>query len=120
MGKLSKKGAKNVRKYAQSIKKALVSQNKYTPDLEPMIKLAASAMRDWGLADEAIGNLDSITATEVTKYGEREVVHPAFKLIKDSRKQAAELLKHLGLTIDQVNTGDNSDELTRFDNMLDE
>lgn len=120
MGKLCKNGIKNTRKYAQSIKKALVSQNKYTPDLEPMIKLAASAMRDWGMADETIRSLDSVAATEVTKYGEREVVHPAFKLIKDSRKQAAELLKHLGLTADQVNTGDNSDELTKFDEMLNE
>lgn len=114
------KKAKTLAYFLRTIRKALKKQDKYIPELENTILLAAGAMRNWTIADVAIEKAVAAGEEfiyEETKYGQKKVPNPAFRLQREEGEKAARYLKALGLTMADVDNKER-DPLTEFDERI--
>lgn len=112
--------AKTLTYFLRAIRSALKRQNKYIPELENTVMLAAGAMRNWTIADEAIEQAvrnGEQFIYEETKYGQKKVPNPAFRLQREEGEKAARYLKALGLTMADVDNKER-DPLTEFDERI--
>lgn len=92
--------------HAEIVRKALRASKRYNKGLEPQIASAAGVMRTLELANADIDQLKSTTVTETSRYGKKVVAHPAFKVQRDAQDAVTRQLKALGLTIDDLKSGE--------------
>lgn len=97
--------------YKKAITDALTRLGRYDAAIDYQITALAGVMRSLDLANAVIDDLSSITVKETTKYGEREVLHPAFKAQKDSQDAVTRQMKALGLTLEDIGQSADSDPL---------
>ncbi|HJC78718.1 MAG TPA: hypothetical protein H9927_05275 [Candidatus Alistipes merdipullorum] len=118
--KKREKKAKTLGYFLRKIRSALKKQDKYIPELENTVMLAAGAMRNWTIADVAIEKAVAAGEEfiyEETKYGQKKVPNPAFRLQREEGEKAARYLKALGLTMADVDNKER-DPLTEFDERI--
>lgn len=101
--------AKSVADYRAEIVKALKANNRYSKGLDMQIQSLATAMRALEIANADIDGLDCTYVYETTRYGEKMVPHPVFKVAKDAQDLITRQLKALGLTAEDL-AGDVEDD----------
>lgn len=105
------KMAKTTKQWHTVISKALKKAGIYNTSLEMQVSSLAGAMRTLELAQEEIDGLDTIVVMERTRYGEKMMPHPAFKIQRDAQSSITRQMKQLGLTPGELTTDQNSDPL---------
>lgn len=100
---------KTVANYRVEIVKALKANNRYSKGLDLQIQSLATAMRTLDIANADINELDCTYVYETTRYGEKMVPHPVFKVAKDAQDLITRQLKALGLTAEDL-AGDVEDD----------
>lgn len=100
---------KTVANYRIEIVKALKANNRYSKGLDLQIQSLATAMRTLDIANTDINELDCTYVYETTRYGEKMVPHPVFKVAKDAQDLITRQLKALGLTAEDL-AGDVEDD----------
>lgn len=104
--------AKKVNEYKKDIEKALKSANRYSRSLDAQILSLAGALRTLDLANDEIDDLDSVTVSSVSRYGNKTLVpHPVFKVQKDAQDSVTRQMKALGLTVEELTGTDDNDPL---------
>lgn len=88
----------SIESYKKMVVKALKAANKYNKSLDIQIASLASAMRSRDMCNAEIDSLDKTYVFEVTRYGERMVPHPVFKVLHSSLDRIEKYGKALGLT----------------------
>lgn len=103
--------------YQKKIKEALMSQARYTKELDILIANTAGtlAMRDRVMAE--IDALKSLTITEATKFSEKIVEHPLLSMYQKFTREASSQLRLLRLTGVDVEITE-LDELSKFDEQI--
>lgn len=109
----------SARTFAKNLKAALVGQERYTPDLDLAIRMAASAMHLESRASAELADCVSLTVTKTSKFGEEEIEHPMLKTQRALTAEARKWLQVLGLTADDI-INKQRDALSDFDKYLDE
>lgn len=94
--------AKSVSDYRTDIIKALKANNRYSKGLDMQIQSLATAMRALEIANADIDGLDCTYVYETTRYGEKMVPHPVFKVAKDAQDLITRQLKALSLTAEDL------------------
>lgn len=102
---------KDVKTYVKTITKALKTHKTYSKGLDAQILSLATAMRSLDLANRDIDGLECTTVWEKTRYGEKIAPHPVFKIAKESQELITRQMKILGLTVEDLGGGDESDPL---------
>ena len=108
----------SARTFAKNLKAALVGQERYTPDLDLAIRMAASAMHLESRASAELADCVSLTVIKTSKFGEEEIEHPMLKTQRALTAEARKWLQVLGLTADDI-INKQRDALTEFDQYLD-
>lgn len=97
------------------IRKALNNQNRYSPDLEICISMAAGSYHAFLMALKEVQSLKSACTVEISREGnERSAPHPAFRVLKDTQEMVRRSLCELGLTVKTLAT----DEGDIFEDMI--
>lgn len=109
----------SARTFAKNLKAALVGQERYTPDLDLAIRMAASAMHLESRASAELADCVSLTVTKTSKFGEEEIEHPMLKTQRALTDKVRKWLQVLGLTADDI-INKQRDALTEFDQYLNE
>ena len=107
----------SARTFAKNLKAALVGQERYTPDLDLAIRMAASAMHLESRAAAELADCVSLTVTKTSKFGEEEIEHPMLKTQRALTAEARKWLQVLGLTADDI-INKQRDALSDFDQYL--
>ena len=90
------------------IRESLKNQNRYSPDLEVCINMAAGSYHAFLMALKEVQNLKSTCSVEISREGnERAAPHPAFKVLKDTQEMVRRSLCELGLTVKTLATDDS-------------
>lgn len=103
--------------FAMNLKKALQGQDRYTPDLDLAIRMAASALHLESRAAAELADAGSLTVIKTSKFGEEEVEHPTLKTHRALTAEARKWLQVLGLTADDV-INKTKDLLSDFDDEI--
>lgn len=107
--------AKKVNEYKKDIEKALKSTNRYSRSLDAQILSLAGALRTLDLANDEIDDLDSVTISSVSRYGNETLIpHPAFKVQKDAQDSVTRQMKALGLTVEELTGTDDNDPMVEL------
>ena len=106
--------ATSVKKYIKQVTQALKDAGKYHAGLSSQILALAGSLRSLELANEEIDGLDCTTVVERSRYGEKTVPHPVFKIQRDAADCITRQLKQLGLTPESLGGGDASDPLVEL------
>lgn len=109
----------SARTFAKNLKAALVGQERYTPDLDLAIRMAASAMHLESRASAELADCVSLTVTKTSKFGEEEIEHPMLKTQRALTSEARKWLQVLGLTAEDI-INKQRDALSDFDAYLNE
>lgn len=109
----------SARTFAKNLKAALVGQERYTPDLDLAIRMAASAMHLESRASAELADRTKLTVVKTSKFGEEEIEHPMLKTQRALTAEARKWLQVLGLTADDI-INKQRDALTEFDQYLDQ
>lgn len=109
--------AKKIADHRKNIVRALKGAGLYRKGLEAQITALAGALRALDLTNDEIDELETATIHTVSRYGNATLApHPVFKIQRDAQASVTRLTKALGLTVDDLAGGDDSDplaELTR-------
>lgn len=97
--------------YKQQIEKALRSIKRYNKGLDMQITSLATALMSVDKATDQIEGLTEVTVLEETRYGWKNAMHPAFKVLKDQQDSVTRQLKALGLTPENLTNDDEEDPL---------
>ena len=103
--------AKKVNDYVREIKKALKDHKVYSAALDIQILSLASALRNLELANDELDRLEGCSTKEITRYGEREVQHPALKTSREAQRSITEQMKALNLTVADLSGEADDDPL---------
>lgn len=103
--------AKKIADYKKDIERALRNAKTYSKGLDAQVASLASAMRTLAVASDEIDALEETTVWETTRYGERRVMHPVFKVQKQAQDSVTRQMKALGLTAEALTGTDDTDPL---------
>ena len=100
---------KKVSDYKAEIIKALKAVGKYSKSLDIQIISLAGALCTLNKANEEIEQLDSVTISVVSRYGNETLApHPVFKIQKDAQDSVTRQMKALGLTAEELTGTDEA------------
>lgn len=103
---------KKVSDYKADIVKALKAAGKYSKSLDIQIISLAGALCTLNKANDEIDNLDSVTISVTSRYGNETLApHPVFKIQKDAQDSVTRQMKALGLTAEELTGTDDDDPL---------
>lgn len=103
---------KKVSDYKADIVKALKVAGKYSKSLDIQIISLAGALCTLNKANDEIDNLDSVTISVTSRYGNETLApHPVFKIQKDAQDSVTRQMKVLGLTAEELTGTDDDDPL---------
>lgn len=103
---------KKVSDYKADIVKALKAAGKYSKSLDIQIISLAGALCTLNRANDEIDNLDSVTISVTSRYGNETLApHPVFKIQKDAQDSVTRQMKALGLTAEELTGTDEDDPL---------
>lgn len=88
-----------IKQIKRSIEKSLKNAGIYSPHLDIQLESLASAVLTLRMANDDIEALDSVMTIEKSKYGEKPVMHPAFKVQRDAMAEVSKQMKQLNLTV---------------------
>lgn len=94
--------AKKLAEYEELVKKALQAHGMYDQSLDAQVMSLASALRNLSMANDEISTLTKVTVTEISRYGEKVVEHPAFKVAKLAQEMVTRQMKTLHLTTEDL------------------
>lgn len=98
--------------YKAGIVKALKSVGKYSKGLDIQILSLAGALCTLNKANAEIEELDTVTITVISRYGNETLApHPVFKIQKDAQDSVTRQMKALGLTAEDLIGTDDDDPL---------
>lgn len=106
--------ATSVKRYIKQVAQALKDAGKYHAGLTSQILALAGSLRSLELANEEIDGLECTTVVEISRYGQKTVPHPVFKIQRDAADCITRQLKQLGLTPEALGGGDASDPLVEL------
>jgi hypothetical protein len=110
--------AEKTRRYETRVINALKEAGTYHEGLTPQLVALAGLMRTLALANAEIDKLTKTTVVEISRYGEKTVPHPAFKVQRDAADAIMRQLKQLGLTTEMLGGGNDSDPLVALTQQL--
>lgn len=116
-GKKKYRNGTSARTFAKNLKDALRGQERYTPELDLAIRMAASALHLESRASAELADAGSLTVIKTSKFGEEEIEHPTLKTHRALTAEARKWLQVLGLTADDV-INKERDALTEFDEAI--
>lgn len=99
------------------IRAALKKQDRYQSELDLLIAMAADSLHIWSRAKDEIVKLPSTWTQEESKYGFKLVEHPSCKTHRAYSAECRQLLKALGLTLEDL-VNKERDDLSDFDEEL--
>lgn len=103
---------KKVSDYKAEIIKALKAAGKYSKSLDIQIISLAGALCTLNKANAEIEELDSVTISVTSRYGNETLApHPVFKIQKDAQDSVTRQMKALGLTAEELTGTDEDDPL---------
>lgn len=103
---------KKVSDYKKEIIKALKAAGKYSKSLDIQILSLAGALCTLNKANDEIDQLDSVTISVTSRYGNDTLApHPVFKIQKDAQDSVTRQMKALGLTAEELTGTDEDDPL---------
>ena len=103
---------KKVSDYKTDIVKALKAAGKYSRSLDIQIISLAGALCTLNKANAEIDELDSVTISVTSRYGNETLApHPVFKIQKDAQDSVTRQMKALGLTAEELTGTDEDDPL---------
>lgn len=107
---------RDIKTIEKTIKKALKKNGTYESGMDPLIYMAASAIRVVDLANDDIDDITSAIVIEQTREGnEKHVLHPTLKGLNNALEMSRRLLRELGLTLDSA-LSTESDDVADFIN----
>ncbi len=98
--------------YKAEIVKALKLAGKYSKGLDIQVLSLAGALCTLNKANAEIEQLESVTITTISRYGNETLApHPVFKIQKDAQDSVTRQMKALGLTAEELTGSDDDDPL---------
>lgn len=106
--------------YKDQIETALRNAKRYNKGLDIQITSLATALVARDKAMDQIETLTEVTVIELSRYGEKTVPHPAFKILRDANDSITRMMKILSLTAEDLTSDDDNDPLIELTKKLNE